>query len=605
MATRKKRTAVNPQEILRQVSPQDVPAAAPPGIANYRAADMQGIACAFCAKFAFTGMDGDVPTGVCEQWEANVNGAYVCDRFASGLPEFDHLGNEVWDVVMSASLTEPVEYHEIHMTGGALEERDGKWVKGILRTGNWDVTPTPMGKIRKPLSIIRDGKSDPANGIIALSEIVQNFKSRSPIKRVQMPFADKKNDDHVKDGNLARVNTGFVDDIWIEDKDGVAELMAACDVRDPEVLEGIQKRTLEDVSSGVPFHPEHGAFLEHVCITNTPFIDGLTPWLTASDDAPEGIKEAEVVHHVLPADEEEQEGEEEPEAEGEPEGEPETPPEVPELSLMQIVGSARTALTEAYGATGDYEVIDATPTRITIANRLANMTWTVPFTMEGETMSLPAYEEWTVEDEGEAPPPSSQTAPRSESLPETEEDKLEAARRLRTMRLAASAQGPINHNGGGNMTVISREELDRLELSDEQRRAFENLLDENATLTVSTREKDADARVDELKGWGFSGQPGALKLYRRVFLADDGGPAIVTFADDGKTKEPLTALQILDQFIDAMRTEDGKVEFSDMHTQSGNDDPPPANGEKPNVEQRVQDARDFLYPNGRPGASKN
>jgi hypothetical protein len=242
---------------------------------------------------------------------------------------------------------------------------------------------------------------------------------------------------------------------------------------------------------------------------------------------------------------------------------------------------------------------------VTIANRLAGMTWTVPYSMEGEKMSLPAYEQWAVEDEGEAPPPSTETAPRRQSGPETPEDKLEVARQLRTMRLAASAQGPINHHGGDKMTVISREELDRLELSDEQRRAFESILDENANLTVSTREKDADARVDELKEWGFSGHPGALKLYRRVYLADDSGPAVVTFADDGKTKEPMTAVEILDQFISAVRNEDGKVEFSDMHTQSGNDDPPPVNGDKPKLEERVQDARDFLFPNGRPGAAKN
>lgn len=153
------------------------------------------------------------------------------------------------------------------------------------------------------------------------------------------------------------------------------------------------------------------------------------------------------------------------------------------------------------------------------------------------------------------------------------------------------------------MAVISREELDRLELSDEARAAFQSVLDENSTLTGKTREQEATSRLEELKGYGFTDRPGALKLYRRVFLADDKRPAIVLFSDkEGETdkKESLTALEILDQFIDGLRGAEGKVTFSDQHVeQPGDEKPPSEDGDKRPVGDRVKDARDFLYPNGR------
>ena len=47
---------------------------------------------------------------------------------------------------------------------------------------------------------------------------------------------------------------------------------------------------------------------------------------------------------------------------------------------------------------------------------------------------------------------------------------------------------------------LSQAELERLELSDEQRAAFSGLLDENADLRAKTREAEVDQRVEELEG---------------------------------------------------------------------------------------------------------
>lgn len=150
------------------------------------------------------------------------------------------------------------------------------------------------------------------------------------------------------------------------------------------------------------------------------------------------------------------------------------------------------------------------------------------------------------------------------------------------------------------MTVISRAELDALGLNDEQRAAFLKLHNENTTLAASNKEADAAKRIKELEDLGFSDRPGALKLYRQVFLSDDGGPAIVLLSDDGsEAKEKKSALEILDAFINAQIGSTGKVEFSDQHVQQPGDVKPPINHEKPPLDQRVKDATDFLFPNGR------
>lgn len=593
---------VDPATILAEIDPNALPAAAPPGIANYRPADLQGIACAFCTKFTGTSSRDEngvlIPTGYCDQWEASVDGVWVCDRFTSGLPTFDAAGNEVWD--FSDATDEISEYHEIHFAGAKVEERDGKLLKGILRTGHWDVTPTPQGKLAKPLTITRDGKSDPGKGIISLSEIVENFKSKKPIKRVQMPLSFKKNDDHIKDGNLTAANTGFVDDIWIVDDDnGGSQLIAACDIRKPDVREGVLQGTIEDVSSGIPFHPVYGAFLEHVCHTNTPFVDGLRGWITASDDAPGVMENVEIIHHVLPT-------EEEIEVEGDETGDTSVDGDKPEeegdkknLTFKEILNVTQTALHSLPGINTTYTVEDADSDHIVVYNQTSNTTWTVPYTIQtGGVYSVAGFEDWAiVEGEGEKEPEAETPSIPSIDLPPTGDADFDAARSTREMRLAASDTNSTTGKENGVTTVLTTEGLDRLELSDEARAAVQTLLDDNAKLSATNRETEVDSRIEELKGWGFSDRPGFLKLYRQIALSDDGGPAAILLSDDGSdTKERVTSRTILDRAIDALVGSEQKITFSDQHVESGNDEKPPVtDGEKRPLQERVAEAKSFLH----------
>jgi hypothetical protein len=585
--------AVDPMSILREVNPQAAPADAPPTVANYRPADMQGVACAFCSKFSLEsfkgGAEGEMglPVGYCHQWESNVDGWFVCDWFASDAPTYDENGHEVWDMGESPLMS------EIHFATGAVEEEGSGFVlKEVLRTGEWPVIPTATGMLKKPLKIIRDGVSSREDGRIALSELVTNFQAGIP-RSVQVPLSDEEHKDHK---NITRLNTGFVRDLWITDEGDTSKLVAKIQFTEPEIKEKTLRGTFEDVSCGIPWNLKvrgraHGACLEHVCLTNKPFIDGLGPFLALSDDdekhveveiehfgaiqAPEkeadesGTDEAESAEHrPTPAD-----SDHSSEAENESSESAEEP-----LTFNAQREQIREALHGEFGLSLDYEVVDIAPEAALVRNRIANLTWTVPFEVKDQKLSVSPVADWVENEETSAEPPRQLS-------------ELERARQLRELRLG---QLSTTNKGGQQMSTLS---LDGVELSDDQRAAIQNVLDENATLRKDNREGKAEKRVAELSELGLNERPGALKLYRQVFLSDDGGAAIVLLSDDGQEKERLTALDILDRFIEAVKGSDGKVVLSDQALVSGNDIKPPndaeGEAEKP-LEDRVADAKQAL-----------
>jgi hypothetical protein len=221
---------------------------------------------------------------------------------------------------------------------------------------------------------------------------------------------------------------------------------------------------------------------------------------------------------------------------------------------------------------------------VRIHNNVANTAWTVKFEVTDEGVALADFSDWTVE-EGETEPPRT---------PRTEVSDLEQARRLRGLRLA---QPSTTKRKGSNMP-LTREELAALELSDDAREAIQSVLDENIRLSAKTREAECEHRLNELKELGLSERPGALKFYRDIYLSDDGGPAVVLSDADGNEKTRLTALEVLDKFIEGVKGSDGKVNLSNQHLVSSNDVKPPAETESENgkpVEDRLAEARESLY----------
>ena len=563
-------SAVSPLDILREQNPDAVPADAPPAAANYRTVDMQGIGCAGCAKFVLTNFDGEgeaaVATGYCSQWEALVRGDWVCDNFADPGPSMNDDGEEQWD------FAEKREIAEVYLAGAPTREEDGYVIKEILRTGEWPVIPTRGGIVEKQLRVIRDGASNKDEGIISLSELLENFKSTGI--RPQIPLSDEEGDDHK---NTTKLNQGFVEDLWITDGNDGSRLVAKMNFTEPETKEKVLRGTYADVSCGIPWQivsrgQKHGTVVEHVAITNRPFIDGLGPFMAASDQMKD--HEIEVVHFGLPTVLDEETGTEQ------------------NFSARQIMESAQQALATQLALAG-YEVRDVTNDDLTIASTVADMTWTVKYTIQDGAVVLAEVKDWTVnEAEGTSDAPAEQMPAAPPQDPEM--DALEAAQRLRQIRLPESS---IPATKEAKMP-LTREELDRLDLSDEQRAAFQSVLNENAQLSATSREAEVATRITELEGLGLKDWPGFLKLYRDVALSDDGGPAIVLLSDNGQEKTRKTAKGLLDDAIAALVGEDGKVHLSDQALVSGNDDKPPEtpeNGDKRPVEERVDEMRETLY----------
>jgi hypothetical protein len=587
---------VDPREILLEISPQDVPASEPPDIANYREADLQGVACAFCSKFTFTGVSaggvdtGDneveiagLPKGYCHQWEANVDGWYVCDRFSSGMPSYDENGQEVWaDFAGDERIL-----NVIHFDGGDdnLEKQEnGLFRKAILRTGDWPFTPGPGGMAKKPLKIVRDGKSDPAKGIIALSELVENFKAKV-LPYVPLTLSDNdKEHPHTK-AKLTQWAKGFIRNVFIEDRDDISLLFADIEVTEPDTREKIENGTYADVSSGVPWGVMRksdgevfGAVLEHVTISNNPFVDELGPWALAAADDKNPVEVINYGAQVEPVEDPK------PETEDEPEDEPERPAAEEEptpLSHNELRAAVETSLRTTHALSTDYHVTDIRDNAAIVINTLAEVTWVVPFEIrDDDTVSVSPIPDWEMQrKEGEVEPVALSDPPRQLS-------ELEQARRLRELRLSQSNR---YLQGGGKMSGIDIAALEGVELSDEARAVVQNLVTENADLKKKDRDSSVNSRIKELEGMGFDQRPGFLKLYRQVFLSDDGGPAAVLLSDDGRPVEQVTALTILDRAIDAIKGAEGKVEFSDQHTASGNDDPPPATAEGEGDEESVEE----------------
>ena len=563
-------SSVSPLDILREVNPDAVPDPQPPAASNYRAADLQGITCAACAKFVLTGFDGEgeqaVPKGYCSQWEALVQGDHVSDGFTDTGPSLDRDGNEEWD------FAEKRELAEVHLAGASTREEDGYVIKEILRTGEWPVIPTRGGIVKQQLKIVRDGESSKDEGIISMSELVENFKATGI--RPQIPLSDEEGDDHK---NTTQLNQGFVEDLWITDENDGSKLVAKMNFTEPETKAKTLRGTYADVSCGIPWQiisrgQKYGTTLEHVCITNRPFIDGLGPFMAASDQMKDA--EVEVVHFGLTAEVETEAGEKQ------------------NFSAGQIMESAQKALSAQLGLSG-YEVKDVGNDGLVIASTVADMSWTVKYTIQDGAVVLAEVKDWTVnEDEGtsDAPVQQKRTAPPQSP----EQDDLEAAQRLRQIRLPGSQPQRAKE---ANM-ALTREELERLDLSDEQRAAFQSVLDENAHFAARSREAEVAQRITELEELGLKEFPGALKLYRSVALSDDGGPAIVLLSDNGQEKQRKTAKELLDDFLSALKGADGKVHLSDQALVSGNDDPPPADtetGDKRPVEERVAEMKAALY----------
>lgn len=593
-------TAVAPAEIVAD-SMFDGIADSPPESADYRPADIQGIACWNCSHFQRTGLDDDqMPVGICHIWEAKVNGGMTSDKFTADAtmaqwPAHKHEGEEGpeanWVEEYSADAGHLIEFQfaddEIEK-----DEATGLIWKPILRTGEWPKTPSSKGIVNKALKVVRDGVSSAKDRIISLQEIKDNFDVGA-YPYVPIPLTDEEHKEHK---NLLRLNTGWVKKLKIrEDDNGVAKLVAGMQFTEPDARGKVERQTYPDVSSGIYFginRPNGKTFnaaLNHVVITHKPFMDGLGGFEFSDDgDKPETVETLQLSD--------------------DPEGHKlEWPPVLtPEERKVRVQSAVDTLLSlpDVDGEGNSYTVDSIDGGTAVIASEIGEISWEVNFSLGDEgVVNLEPMDKWqphedveaSQEDEQSGEPAAAQevTVPRNET-------PLQQARRRRSARLARLSK----IEGGDSMSKVRDvSEVNFSDPEDAKRYAIE-LSEENSTLKRSTTDSDLEKRVEELKGLGFSEMPGALAYYRDVFLSDDSETAMVLLSHDDNGNETgrqsKTGTELIDGFIASIPTDkEGKILLSGQALDTGTTEAPPEGDEedkdtKEKVEERTQGVADQL-----------
>jgi hypothetical protein len=194
---------------------------------------------------------------------------------------------------------------EMYFADGEVDPEDGLIWKTILREGVWKMSPGPGQKpVSKPLTVIKTGKSDPDNLIVSMSELARNYKADA-VEHVQIPLSHTSG---------VKENTGFTRDLrMVKGKDGKWEMQAALDFTEPDIKGMAERGTIANTSAGILFNflrkedgKKFGAVLDHVALTNRPWLNGLSPFGTSlsSDDvemvtfAEDGVELAEPLYEL-------------------------------------------------------------------------------------------------------------------------------------------------------------------------------------------------------------------------------------------------------------------------------------------------------------------
>ncbi len=173
------------------------------------------------------------------------------------------------------------------------DEGNGIW-KPIIRTGRWRVGPWSTRDKQVPLNVVADGPSDPKKCLVSLEDLLASFEDGAK-QHVTVPLA--KEDDARTHKNYSIDNTGFIRKVKIE-KDGKnGVLWGLFDFKDAEVRDKAMSGALADVSAGIKFDYErkrdgkrYRTMLDHVAITNDPWIDGMQPFgLSQSEERKEEV----------------------------------------------------------------------------------------------------------------------------------------------------------------------------------------------------------------------------------------------------------------------------------------------------------------------------
>lgn len=158
------------------------------------------------------------------------------------------------------------------------------------------------------------------------------------------------------------------------------------------------------------------------------------------------------------------------------------------------------------------------------------------------------------------------------------------------------------------------EDIDAMDLADDVKASLKEKhqaerqkdIEEKAQLRAQNKRAEVDAEIAELSDTlGLKEAPGVMKFLRRVFLSDDGEPAIVLLSDTdmalsgdeatGATqKEGMSAAETLRTFVKLLpRDDQGKLALSDQAL-AEEDHGRPDNGDEPTPEEKSEGAKKRL-----------
>jgi hypothetical protein len=178
------------------------------------------------------------------------------------------MGNEVTPNVIEVVLgsTDNVE--------GTVGDKKVIW-KDILSEGTIKIAPIPGNTRRLPFKVIAEGKSDPDNLIVSMSDILQAYRDKA-IKYVKLPVG------HPRKGDGILTNSGFAEDVRIIKKNGTHVLQGALGFTEPDIGGKVKRGTIPDVSSGLLLNYTRKAdgrtfpvALHHIALTGDPIDQNL------------------------------------------------------------------------------------------------------------------------------------------------------------------------------------------------------------------------------------------------------------------------------------------------------------------------------------------
>lgn len=230
--------------------------------------------------------------GYSEYWVEDINGkeALVCYKgydyfvvpFSVKRGEVVLSDEESWKPVEKAWVEtnlaqDPQTLAELFFTDGEGTFEDELYWKPVLREGTWKFSPGPgQVPINKPITVVKEGKSDSGKLVISIEEIAKNFES-GVVEHVTVPtsHADK-----------VLENTGFVKGVRIgTDEKGRATLEAGIEFTEPDVKEKAQRGTIANTSAGILFDyiqkesgHKYNAVMAHTALTNHPWLNGMKPF---------------------------------------------------------------------------------------------------------------------------------------------------------------------------------------------------------------------------------------------------------------------------------------------------------------------------------------